>query len=134
MELGNIDWANLPTAISFGLLLIAALYLIWQIAKVSAQTQTAALSTGETAVVKAIGVLSDQIVEERSFHSKRYDILDDRVRELQSQLADRDRRIKDLEAENARLRNRIEELEKHETKPKATRKNAKKPINSGLGL
>lgn len=154
-----IDWATLPPMALMTLAMSIGVVIVWRMMLVTKDMQKNALESGTTAVAASLNAFKDTMseiretarrdsVETRTFYTTKLEdmragvrLVEDRVADLEKQLEDRDRRIAELERinerverENKELRDRVAELEKLNAKPKAARKNAKKPISAGAGL
>lgn len=114
----SIDWAALPPMALLSLTLIAVLAFVWRAMQITKDMQKNALETGSQATVEALKAFRETQAEQRMFYTEKLEnmragvrLVEDRVRDLEEQLEDKNQRIEDLERDNKRKDTRITELE-----------------------
>lgn len=117
-QLNWVDWATLPPMALMALTMLGVFWFLWKLSQGYATIQANALKAGSEAIERAIDALKDTQAESRVFYTSKLEdmrsgmrVLEDRMRELDEQLEDKNHRIEDLERENKRKDARIQELE-----------------------
>lgn len=143
-DISRIDWATLPPMALMAVTMLGVLWFLWKSSQGYATIQANALKAGADAIERAIDALKDTQAESRIFYTAKLEdmragmrLLEDRMRDLDEQLEDKNHRIEDLERDNKRKDARIQELEEEvdilrkrldeKTKPRT------KPLAKGKG-
>lgn len=112
------DFATLPPMTLLAVTLITVLWFVWQQMKISKEMQRNALEAGNQGTIEALKAFRETMTDQRTFHAKevestnaRVRLVEERMRDLEEQLEDKNDRISDLEREGKNKDRRIEELE-----------------------
>ena len=116
--LDNLDWAALPPMALLVIALISVLWFVWRSMQITKDMQHNALQTGSQATIEALKAFRETQAEARLFYTSKLEdmragvrLVEDRVRDLEEQVEDKNHRIEDLEREGKRKDARINELE-----------------------